>query len=126
MPATAAAKMIPRIISPFVVRNRGGGSGPYTTFFSLLNLDLLKPMVVSPLSHYPSAACRLYAESMEAFLCRCLTSICRKTSSGALSRRRRKCASNKAGSGQLSNRGDASCLLLVASRKSMDIITIAM
>ena len=44
MPATAATKMIPRIISPFVVRNFGGGSGPYTTFFSLLNLDVLKPM----------------------------------------------------------------------------------
>jgi hypothetical protein len=44
MPDTAARKMIPRIISPFVVSNLGGGSGPYTTFFSLFNLDLLKTM----------------------------------------------------------------------------------
>jgi len=44
MPATAAAKMIPRMIKPFVVRSFGGGSGPYTTLFSLLNLDLLKLM----------------------------------------------------------------------------------
>src|SRR5665647_2413385 len=34
----------------------------------------------STLSHYPSL-CRLYAESMDACLCRCLTFICRKTSS---------------------------------------------
>ncbi len=34
----------------------------------------------STLSHYPSL-CRLYAESMDACLCRCLTLICRKTSS---------------------------------------------
>ena len=34
----------------------------------------------STLSHYPSL-CRLYAESMDACPCRCLTFICRKTSS---------------------------------------------
>lgn len=44
MPATAAAKMTPRMIKPFVVSSFGGGSGPYTTLFSLLNLDLLKLM----------------------------------------------------------------------------------
>jgi hypothetical protein len=37
-------------------------------------------LLSSTLSHYPSL-CRLYAESMDACLCRCLTPICRKTSS---------------------------------------------
>lgn len=55
MPANAAAKRIPRMIKPFVVRSFGGGSGPYTTLFSLLNLDLLKLMfpILSVIFLYP-------------------------------------------------------------------------
>lgn len=52
MPATAAAKMTPRMIKPFVVRSFGGGSGPYTTLFSLLNLDLLKLMFSNPSRYF--------------------------------------------------------------------------
>lgn len=48
----------------------------------------------STLSDYPSAACCLYAEPVEAFLCRGLSSICRRASSGVISRRGRKCVSN--------------------------------
>jgi membrane-anchored protein YejM (alkaline phosphatase superfamily) len=53
----------------------------YPLYLPLTFRSLAKKMGFnSTLSHYPSL-CRLYAESMDACLCRCLTPICRKTSS---------------------------------------------
>jgi len=52
----------------------------YALFIAYNEGKLTLKTTNSTLSHYPSL-CRLYAESMDACLCRCLTLICRKTSS---------------------------------------------